>query len=202
MTDQHPPLKSASRRNLIAALAGLIAIPYFFGKLREYVGPLVLGIPLFRSSKTPTPIPLAMFANERGDHLSFADFKGKHLLVNIWATWCPACREEMAALGRLRASLGPNFEPEVIALSVDAISFEQLRDFYGANGVNNLAVYRGDESEIMQAYGLPGIPTTLLIDDEGLEIARLVGPTTWDSEEIAAQLASLVTNQSTINKGL
>ena len=159
-------------------------------------------IPLFRSSKIAKPIQLAVFANERGNHLSFADFKGKHLLVNIWATWCPPCRQEMAALDRLRASLAPKFEPEVIALSVDAVSYEQLRAFYGANGVNNLDVYRGDESEIMQAYGLPGIPTTLLIDDDGLEIARLVGPTIWDSKEIAAQLASLVTNQSSVDKVL
>ena len=182
-----------NRRKLFATLAGLIAIPFFSGKLREYISPLVLGIPLFLSSKAPKRIQLVRFIDQRGDHLSFADFRGKHLLVNIWATWCPACRQEIASLDRLRASIAPKLEPEVIAISVDAISFEQLRAFYGANSVNNLDLYRCDESEIMQAYGLLGIPTTLLIDDEGFEIARLVGPTTWDSKEIAAQLALLVT---------
>jgi hypothetical protein len=98
----------------------------------------------------------------------------------------------MPALDRLKAKLGPGAEPEIIALSVDPVSFDQLRAFYAVNSVTSLALYKGDETEVLRSLGIVGLPTTLLLDSHQREIGRLVGPTAWDDPEMIAQLASLV----------
>ncbi|MEP7173006.1 MAG: TlpA disulfide reductase family protein, partial [Aestuariivirga sp.] len=116
---------------------------------------------------------------------------GRHVLVNVWATWCPPCRKEMPALDRLQAKLGASPEPQVLAISVDAISFEQLQAFYSVNKIRNLAIFNGKESEILAATGIGGLPTTMLIDHDGNEIARLIGPTIWDAPELMDQLSAL-----------
>lgn len=102
----------------------------------------------------------------------------------------------MPALDRLQAKLGLKAEPEIVAISVDPVSFDQLRAFYSVIGIKNMAIYRGNETDIFQALGIVGLPTTLLIDHKGQEIGRLIGPTAWDAPEIVAQLSSLVTDST------
>ena len=98
----------------------------------------------------------------------------------------------MPGLDRLQEKLGPIAEPEIVAISVDPVSFDQLRAFYSVIGIRNMAIYRGNETDIFQALGIVGLPTTLLIDHDGQEIGRLIGPTVWDAPEIVVQLSSLV----------
>ena len=80
----------------------------------------------------------------------------------------------------------------MIALSVDRIGFPQLQAFYDVVGIKFLGLYRGDEFEVLTALGIAGLPTTLLLDPNGKEIARLVGPTAWDEPKIVEQILGLV----------
>ena len=71
-----------------------------------------------------------------------------------------------------------------MALSVDRAGFVQLQAFYNTYGISNLALYRGDQDAVFEALAVCGLPTTLLIDDRGQEVARLLGPTTWDAADV------------------
>lgn len=182
----------SNRRFSLAILVGIASLPFAFWKIRETLAPYLNSAPLLQIHKTPIPVQPVSFANSDGQQRSFSDFKGKHILVNVWATWCPPCRKEMPALNRLQAKLSPIAEPEVVAISVDPVSFDQLRAFYSVRGIGNMAIYKGDETDVFQALRISGLPKTLLIDRDGQEIGRLIGPTAWDAPEIVDQLSSLV----------
>lgn len=181
-----------SRRLAFGILAGVAMFPFAIQKLRDNIGPYVISPPLLQIHKNPIPRTPVDFIDNAGQPLSLSDFKGRHVLVNIWATWCPPCRQEMPALDRLYTKLGIEAEPEIIAISVDAVSIEQLQGFYAANGIVNLKIYRGVEPEILQGLMVGGLPTTLLLDHDGSEVARLIGPTTWDAPELVDQISKLV----------
>lgn len=187
----------ASRRASLAILAGIVSFPVAFWKIRESLAPYLTAAPLMQIHKLPIPVQPVSFAESNGRQLGLSDFKGKHILVNVWATWCPPCRKEMPALDRLQAKLGVKAEPEIVAISVDAVSFDQLHAFYSVLGISNMAVYKGNEADIFQALRIVGLPTTLLIDHNGQEIARLIGPAAWDGPEIVAQLSTLVADPAT-----
>lgn len=189
----------SSRRASLAMLAGIVSFPFAFWKTREILAPYLTSAPLLQIHRTPIPVQPVSFAHSNGKQLGLSDFKGKHILVNVWATWCPPCRKEMPSLDRLQAKLGPRAEPEIVAISVDPVSFDQLRAFYSAIGISNMAIYRGDEQDILGALRIVGLPTTLLIDHDGQEIGRLTGPAAWDGPEIVAQISKLVTD-STMEK--
>lgn len=173
-------------------LIGIVIFPIANLQIRETLAPFHSETPLLLIHKEPMPIQPINFIDSSGRQRSFTDFKGKHLLVNVWATWCPPCRKEMPALDRLQAKLEPNPEPEIVAISVDAVSLDQLRAFYSVYNLRKMAIYNGNEAEVLEAMRIGGLPTTLLIDHDGKEIARLIGPTIWDGPEIMEQLASLV----------
>lgn len=119
------------------------------------------------------------FTDAEGRRLGLAGFRGRTVLLNIWATWCAPCREEMPALDRLQAELGgPAFE--VVALSIDRGGADAVRAFYEKVGIANLAVYIDRPNASGRALRVVGIPTTLLMDRDGREIGRAVGPVEWD----------------------
>lgn len=180
-------------------LAGIVSFPFAFWKMREVLAPYLASAPLLQIHQAPIPVQPVSFADSNGQQLGLSDFKGKHMLVNVWATWCPPCRKEMPSLDRLQAKLGPRAEPEIVAISVDPVSFDQLRAFNSAIGISNMAIYRGDQDDILGALRIVGLPTTLLIDHDGQEIGRLTGPAAWDGPEIVAQISTLVTD-STMEK--
>ena len=131
------------------------------------------------------PIPVAdlRFQTADGAPLSLADFQGKLVLLNVWATWCAPCRKEMPTLDGLQARLGSETF-EVVALSIDRGGLSPVQKFYSEIGVRNLEIYLDPSGGAMRTLGLFGLPTTLLIDPQGQEIGRLVGPAEWDSPEI------------------
>ncbi len=182
----------SNRRSSLAILLSIMLFPVGFWKIRETLAPYLTSAPLLKIHKTPIPVQPVIFTDSSGRQRSFFDFKGKHVLVNVWATWCPPCRKEMPALDRLQAKLGLKAEPEIVAISVDHVSFDQLHAFFSAVGVSNLAIYKGNEADILQTLRIVGLPTTLLIDHGGQEIGRLIGPTIWDAPEIVTQLSLLV----------
>jgi thiol-disulfide isomerase/thioredoxin len=106
--------------------------------------------------------------------------------VNLWATWCLPCREEMPALDRLQAELGgPDFE--VVAVNVDTRNTEKPRTWLQENGIQRLAYYAdpaGKVLQVLQRSGhVVGLPTTVLLDPNGCEIAVLKGPAEWSSPD-------------------
>lgn len=133
----------------------------------------------------PRPIAELRFEDGAGKPLTLADFRGKVVLLNIWATWCGPCRAEMPTLDRLQAMLGgPDFE--VVALSIDRAGMGVVDRFYAEIGVTHLARYIDTSAKAARDLGAYGLPTTLLIDRQGREIARHVGPAEWDTPSMAA----------------
>ena len=136
-------------------------------------------------------VPALEFQDGAGRARSLAEFRGRVVLLNIWATWCAPCREEMPALDRLQAKLGgPEFE--VVALSIDRQGTEVVRKFFADVGVKSLGIYIDPSAQSMSRLGVVGLPTTLLIDREGREIGRRAGPAKWDAAQSIEDLRRLM----------
>jgi thiol-disulfide isomerase/thioredoxin len=112
----------------------------------------------------PRAVPEIRFQDGRGDDLTLADFRSRVILLNVWATWCVTCRKEMATLDRLQARLGGK-EFHVMALSIDREGVAAVKHFYQEFGVENLAIYVDPSGRGSRALAIPGVPTTLLIDE-------------------------------------
>ncbi|MDO9383953.1 MAG: TlpA disulfide reductase family protein [Hyphomicrobiaceae bacterium] len=143
----------------------------------------------FVKTSSPAALPAFTFQDKDGKALTIADFKGKTVLLNLWATWCAPCRHEMPALDRLQAALGSD-KFEVVALSLDKDGVDKARKFLGEIKVSHLNFYidpTGREGFNLKPVGLP---TTLLIDANGREIGRLAGPAEWDSEAAKALISA------------
>lgn len=136
----------------------------------------------------PRALPVLTFADANGRSLNLADFRGRTVLLNVWATWCPPCREEMPSLDRLQHSLGGR-DFEIVALSVDAGGAPAVERFYKENGISRLAVYVDPAMRTPGALGAPGLPTTLLVDADGRELGRHVGPAQWDDAQAIRQIS-------------
>ena len=136
----------------------------------------------FRLPKDPPPLKDLQFVDADGRERTIADFRGKVILLNIWATWCAPCRLEMPSLDRLQAKLGGT-EFQVIALSVDAGGLPDVKRFYARLGLRHLAVFVDPSGRTMPGLRLSGLPTTLLIDQDGREIGRTAAPADWDQPE-------------------
>ncbi|WP_063817287.1 MULTISPECIES: TlpA disulfide reductase family protein [unclassified Bradyrhizobium] len=132
----------------------------------------------------PKPIASIQFEDAQGKVRSLADFHGKVVLLNVWATWCIPCRKEMPALDRLQALFEPR-DFEVVPLSIDR-GMDVVRKFYAEVGIQKLGLYRDTSGNATRELGTVGIPTTLLIDREGHEIGRLIGPAEWDAPQMVA----------------
>lgn len=127
------------------------------------------------------------FVDADGRRMSLADFRGKQVLVNIWATWCGPCREEMPTLDRLQTRLGgPDFE--VVALSIDREGVDVVRDFYAELGLQALRIYVDTSTMAPINLNVLGVPTTLLLDRNGREIGRYTGPAEWDGEAVVSAI--------------
>lgn len=141
--------------------------------------------------KRPQGLPALEFLDPEGKPTSLAAMRGKTLLVNIWATWCAPCREEMPTLDKLQATLGsPRFE--VVAINIDTARRDRAPAFLDEIGVKNLAFYSDPKAEafykLKTAGKATGLPTTYLLDKDGCELATLAGPANWASEDALALL--------------
>ncbi|WP_336174599.1 TlpA family protein disulfide reductase [Ensifer sp. MJa1] len=168
-----------------AGLAGIFM-------LRGPNGPALEGIPKgFVLSDVPQAVPDVRFSDGVGRPRALADFRGKVVLLNIWATWCLPCREEMPTLDRLQAALGGD-RFEVVALSIDRGGVDAVKKFYAEIDIQHLAIHVDTSSQVGFAVATAGLPTTLLIDAEGRELGRLIGPAEWDAPDMVAFLKSVV----------
>ncbi len=140
----------------------------------------------------PLELPNITFQDGAGNTRQLAEFRGRVVLLNVWATWCGPCRHEMPTLDRLQAALG-GADFEVAALSIDRAGIEVVRAFYGEIGIEHLEIYIDRHGGAMNELALVGLPTTLLIDRSGREIGRLIGPAEWDAPELLEFLRGRVT---------
>ncbi len=135
----------------------------------------------------PDDIAEVRFVDADGRRMSLADFRGKQVLLNIWATWCGPCREEMPTLDRLQTRLGsPDFE--VVALSIDREGVDMVRDFYTELDLQALRIYVDTSTMAPINLNVLGVPTTLLLDGNGQEVGRYTGPTEWDGEAVVSAI--------------
>jgi thiol-disulfide isomerase/thioredoxin len=141
--------------------------------------------------KTPEALPEAKFQDATGRERSLADWHGKVVLLNLWATWCLPCRREMPSLDRLQKQLGSD-KFEVVAVSVDRKGLDASRKFLEETKVNGLGLYVDASARLTSTFRVIGLPATLLIDAEGRELGRLLGPAEWDSEDAKHLIRSAV----------
>jgi len=130
----------------------------------------------------PLDVPAIEFVDGDGATKSLADFKGKVVLLNIWASWCVPCREEMPALDKLEQALGGK-DFGVVAVNIDKGGPEKAKSFLAETGATHLPLYTDPTSKMFAVLKAVGMPTTLVLDREGREIGRLVGPADWSSPE-------------------
>jgi thiol-disulfide isomerase/thioredoxin len=127
------------------------------------------------------------FLDFDGNSLTLADYSGKVVLLNIWATWCPPCRAEMPSLDRLAGELqGPDFA--LVALSIDRADVSRVVQFYQEIQIQNLDIRTDRKSNFARKAGVLGLPMTLILDRQGREIARMLGDAAWDTPEARALL--------------
>lgn len=139
------------------------------------------------SINPPKPVPSLAFADDTGYALSLTDFKGRAAVLNLWATWCVPCRQEMPALDRLQTKLGGS-KLQVLAVSIDKQGAAVVQSFYRELGLRSLSIYLDPSGKAPSVLGVDGIPATLLIDAEGREVGRKLGVLEWDSPLVIAAL--------------
>ena len=194
---------------LVASIAALIAglLWYDYSRLSELSQNSSSGMPhdtnrnssasaesAFSFYKTPVELPELKFLNRKNREITLEPFKGSVVLLNIWATWCAPCREEMPALDRLQAQLGgPDFE--VIALSIDRGSSSVIERFYKELDLESLKRYHDPTGDASFKLKAPGIPATFLIDRQGRALGYRIGPAEWDSPEIVREIKTYINEE-------
>lgn len=136
----------------------------------------------FVARPKPLDLPDVAFEGLDGAKKTLGDLKGKVVLLNIWATWCVPCREEMPQLNALEAELGGDGF-EVVAINIDKGGTEKAKVFLEEAGAKDLAFYADPTGKLFAKLKAVGMPTTLLLNSQGQEMGRLVGPADWASPE-------------------
>jgi thiol-disulfide isomerase/thioredoxin len=200
------PYSKVRRLKMTAlALCGAVAVlagVYGIGRLRSNpatadcapavetagrIAPLAHGeVAAFAAAHTPFRVPDLAFKDVAGHDRTLKDWRGRTVLVNLWATWCVPCRKEMPALDALQGDLGgANFE--VVAVNIDTRDPEKPLAFLKEVGVNHLAYYSDESAKVFQDLKLAGkafgMPTTLIVDRAGCEIGDMAGPAEWASAD-------------------
>lgn len=139
------------------------------------------GLPKLVAAQDPGPVGVTEFTDPEGGTHSLADYRGKVVLLNFWATWCAPCREEMPALDELQAELGGE-DFQVVTIATGRNSPAKIDEFYADMGIANLPVLLDPRQQLAREMGVVGLPVSVLIDREGQEIARLMGDEDWASE--------------------
>ena len=208
MTDRPPSRLTKNRLAIVAAggIAGVIVgVAAVYGiatltgnaggdavcrpavELAEKVAPFARGeVAAVNVAERPLKLPELAFRDATGAARTLSDFRGRTVLLNLWATWCVPCREEMPALDALQGKLGGDGF-EVVAINIDTRDAEKPKTFLNELGIRNLAYYADPSAKVFQdlkAIGRAfGMPTTVLIDPQGCEIGTIAGPADWASED-------------------
>nr|WP_255575126.1 TlpA disulfide reductase family protein [Caldovatus aquaticus] len=186
-------LRRPTRRGVISALAlaggaGTLAVAL---PARQGRAAAPQGLERLRVTDPPRPLPADFaFTDADGAPQTLARFAGQGVLLNFWATWCAPCVAEMPALDRLAEALAGD-GIVVLALSSDRGGREQVEAFYRRLGIRRLGVWLDPRGAAARKAGVRGLPTSILLDREGRERARLEGAAEWDSPEFVAIIREL-----------
>lgn len=145
--------------------------------------------------ETPKALADLSFQDDAGKPLQLSDWRGKIVLLNVWATWCGPCRAEMPTLDRLQEKLGGD-QFDVLALSIDRGGAGVVRDFYNAIGLQHLQIRVDPTTKASRDISVVGLPTTLLIGPNGKELGRKIGPAEWDAPEAIAFFKAIIDKHS------
>jgi thiol-disulfide isomerase/thioredoxin len=137
-------------------------------------------------ASAPKALPDLSFKDANGEDKSLADWRGRTVLLNLWATWCVPCRKEMPALNELQAKLGGQ-DFEVVSINIDTRDPEKPKTWLKEVGIDRLGYYADNNAKVfhdLKAAGKAfGMPTTLLVDPNGCELGTLAGPAEWASDD-------------------
>jgi thiol-disulfide isomerase/thioredoxin len=177
-----------ARRLLLAAVPAFFAAPAL-----AKLGPdLATGtLAKFTLAKEPKPLPELAFTDAEDKPLKLADYKGKAVLLNFWATWCAPCVKEMPSLDKLQAEMGKD-KFVVLPLSLDGPSKPKVAPFYADKKLANLGIYFDKGKKLMGALDISVLPTSVLVDAEGREIGRIEGDADWDKPEALALMKAAI----------
>ncbi len=156
-------------------------------ELARKLAPLAHGeVAALTMATAPLQLPDLAFEDANGKPKKLSDWRGRTVLVNLWATWCVPCRKEMPALESLQIRLGgPNFE--VVAVNIDTRDPEKPKNFLKEANLTGLAYFSDQKAKVFQdlkAIGRAlGMPTSVLVDSQGCEIATISGPAEWASDD-------------------
>ena len=162
------------------------------------IAPLAQGeVAAFAPAKQPFRVPNVAFKDAQGHERTLADWRGRTVLLNLWATWCVPCRREMPALDALQARLGgPKFQ--VVAVNIDTRDPEKPRAFLKQVGVTHLAYFTDESAGVFEALKTAGkafgMPTTLIVDPKGCEIGDMAGPAEWASDDGVKLVSAAIAN--------
>jgi thiol-disulfide isomerase/thioredoxin len=210
MTDPTRPSSSSGKKRLAMIVAGGIAglglgLAGVYGfsaltrnaggdpacrpavELAKKVAPFARGeVAAVNVAKSPLKVPDLAFMDAAGKPLTLADFRGRTVLLNLWATWCVPCRKEMPTLDALQGALGSK-DFQVVAVNIDTRDPDKPKRFLKDIGISKLAYYADPSAKVFQdlkAIGRAfGMPTTMLIDRQGCEIGTIAGPADWASPD-------------------
>jgi len=171
------------------------------------VGVMLVAVPIafagelprnFILHEAPEPGAAVRFEDDQGQPRSLADFRGKVVLLNVWATWCAPCLKEIPALDHLAAALnGADFA--VVAVSIDRKGIDAVRKVFAELGVRKLPIYIDSSGQALRTVRAIGLPTSLFLDREGREFGRAVGPAEWDGAATIEFIRHVVLRESQTN---
>lgn len=171
----------------LVLIGSFVAVANLYPKLF----PRELPLGQFSLLETPREIKNFTFSDAAGQSFDLEQFRGGYLFVNVWATWCEPCREEMPALDQLARELsGQNIQ--VLPISIDVTGAGTVERFYKRYELRDLPVYVDPAQNVMRSLNVFGIPTTVLIDPQGREIGRMAGPAQWDRPQSIADLKQII----------
>jgi thiol-disulfide isomerase/thioredoxin len=139
----------------------------------------------------PREVPDVVVTDASGGEHRMADWKGRWVLLNFWATWCAPCRHEMPSLDRLEAELGGE-DFAVVPVATGRNPVPAIERFFDETDLQYLPILRDPTQALSRGMGVLGLPVTVILDREGREIARLSGDAEWDSDSAKAILAALI----------
>ncbi len=140
---------------------------------------------------SPFQVPETSYLIEGGGSGTLGEYRGKVIVLNFWATWCPPCIEELPSLDRL-AALHAGSHLAVITMAMDRASEEKIKAFHDEHGLGHLTIQRDPDMKLARSMRLFGLPTTFLVDHRGNVVAQLVGEAQWDTDEALAVIMPLV----------
>ena len=144
----------------------------------------------FIPASTPQPAPEMSFDGLDGKPVALADFKGKLVILNVWATWCQPCLKEMPSLQKLEARLAPDLI--VLAVSEDRGGAEVVKPFLDKLDLSKLTIALDPKSAAIHALHARGLPTSLVVDPDGKVLGKVEGAADWDSDQMVATLKKLM----------